>query len=381
MVSGGRRCYITSVRIPASFEAPVSGSSSSPRWKKWGLNLLGLAVSAGCLWWAVAGMLKDPNALPQIKAAFKSANYWMLVPFLLSLFLFYVLKAWRWRLLLAPIGNYRPMKELYPPILIGFAFNNLLPAHLGEFVRVFVFGQTHRVSKTAVLSTVVLERVFDILAIVAFLGAGLIFVKGVDPRVQKAGLIGGAAAFVLMLGALAFVLWTKPVLAITEAILHKLPLVPKSLVAKLTGLLESAAGGLAALRSLALIVGILVTSLLQWALNGLMMYLSLEAFGLNVEFWAACILLGAVAFAVTIPSSPGYFGVIQLTFMGVLKLFTKNQEAVFAASIFYHLAQYVPVTLIGLYYFNRTGLKVSQVQQAAETTPAAGLASDAGPAG
>src|SRR5436190_6572444 len=239
MAPGGRRCYITSVQITATFEASVSGSSSSPRWKKWGLNLVGIAVSVGCLWWAVADMLKDPNALPQIKAAFKTANYWTLIPFLVALFLFYVLKAWRWRLLLAPLGNYRPMKELFPPILIGFAFNNLLPAHLGEFVRVFVFGQTHRVSKTAVLSTVVLERVFDIFSIVTFLGLGLLFVKGVDPLVQKAGLIGGAAAFVLVLGALAFVLWTKPVLAIIEAILHKMPFMPKSLVGKLCGLLES----------------------------------------------------------------------------------------------------------------------------------------------
>jgi glycosyltransferase 2 family protein len=297
------------------------------------------------------------------------------------LFLFYVLKAWRWRLLLAPLGDFQPMKELYPPILIGFAFNNLLPAHLGEFVRVLVFSRTHRVSKTAVLSTVVLERVFDILAIVTFLGAGLMFVKGVDPLVRKAGIIGGAAAFVLVLGALAFVLWTKPVLTITEAILHRLPLLPKSLVGKLTTLLESAAAGLASLRSPALLAGILVTSLLQWALNGWMMHLSLKAFRLNVDISASCILLGAVAFAVTIPSSPGYFGVIQLTFMGVLKLFNQDQEPVFAASIFYHLAQYIPVTLLGLYYFNRTGLKVSQVQEAAETTADAELAAQPRPAG
>jgi len=352
----------------------VSAAKSSSSWSKLLQVAAGLLVSVGCLWWAVHEMLKDPNAWPQIKAAFRTANYWKLIPLWAALFAFYWLKALRWRLLLAPLGRYRPMKELFGPILIGFAFNNLLPAHLGEFVRVFVFGRTHRIPKTAVLSTVVLERVFDILAIVAFLGAGLTFVKGVDPRVQKMGLIGGAAAFVLVLGALAFVIWTKPVLALIEGILRRLPLLPASLVGKVTGLLESAAEGLASLRSPGLLVGILLTSLAQWALNGWMMHLSLEAFGLDVTIWVSCILLGAVAFAVTIPSSPGYFGVIQLTFMGVLKLFTRNEEAVFAASIFYHLAQYIPVTILGLYFFNRTGLKMSQVQEAAEETPAAPVA-------
>ncbi len=341
----------------------------------------GLLISVLCLWWAVHEMLQDPNAWPQIKAAFRTANYWMLVPLWAALFVFYWLKAWRWRLLLAPLGTFQPMQELFPPTLIGFAFNNLLPAHLGEFVRVFVFGRTHRISKTAVLSTVVLERVFDILAIVAFLGAGLTFVKGVDPGIKKVGLIGGAGAFVLVLGALAFVLWTKPVLSLVEAILRRLPLVPASLVSKLTDLLESAANGLTSLRSPGLLAGILVTSLVQWALNGWMMHLSLAAFQIEVSIWVSCILLGAVAFAVTIPSSPGYFGVIQLTFMGVLKLFTQDREAVFAASIFYHLAQYVPVTLLGLYFFNRTGLKVSQVQNAADETPERVTAKEAGPAG
>ncbi len=342
---------------------------------------LGLLVSALCLWWAVRGMLNDPNAWPQIKAAFRAADYWALAPLWLALFVFYWLKAWRWRLLLAPLGNFQPMRELFPPTLIGFAFNNLLPAHLGEFVRVYVFGRTHRVPKTAVLSTVVLERVFDILAIVAFLGAGLVFVKGVNPDLQRIGLIGGAGAFVLVLGALAFVIWTKPVLALTEAILRRLPLLPAGIVDKLTTLLEAAAEGLTALRSPALLVGILVTSLAQWALNGWMIHLSLAAFGIHQSIWVSCILLGAVAFAVTIPSSPGYFGVIQFTFMGVLKLFTNDQASVFAASIFYHLAQYVPVTLLGLTFFIRTGLKVSQVQEAAEASPDAAVAAAAGPGG
>ncbi|HET6422147.1 MAG TPA: hypothetical protein VFG20_00605, partial [Planctomycetaceae bacterium] len=66
-------------------------------------------------------------------------------------------------------------------------------------------------------------------------------------------------------------------------------------------------------------------------------------------------------------SSPGYFGVIQLCFMTVLKLFVDNQPAVFAASVYYHLAQYIPVTLIGLAYFIRSGMSLREVNAAAET--------------
>jgi uncharacterized protein (TIRG00374 family) len=359
----------------------VSSSSSSSRWKKWGLNLLGVAVSVGCLWWAAADMLKEEKTRREIVAAFRQANYWVLIPFWGALFAFYWLKAWRWRLLLKPLGDFRPLRDLISPILIGFGFNNVLPAHLGEFVRVLVMGRKHRLPVTAVLSTVVLERVFDIFAIVTFLGLGLVFVPTVDPSIKRYGIIGAGSAALLVAGAFVFVIWTEPFVRIFEAVLNRVPLLPKGLASKLASLLESAADGLKSLHNPGLLSGIFASSLTQWALNGWMMYLSLQSFGIHESVWVSAILLGAVAFGVTVPSTPGYFGVIQVLFMLVLAPFTENKPAVFAASIFYHLAQWVPVTFLGLYFFARTGLKVSQIQEAAETSPETGLAAGVGPAG
>jgi glycosyltransferase 2 family protein len=119
------------------------------------------------------------------------------------------------------------------------------------------------------------------------------------------------------------------------------------------------------LKSPALVTGILLSSVAQWAINGLQMHLSLWSFGIEVSPLVSCILLGVTAFGVTVPSSPGYFGVIQACFMMVLPLFTSDQAAIFGASIYFHLSQYIPVTLIGLYYFNATGLRVADVQASA----------------
>jgi uncharacterized protein (TIRG00374 family) len=112
----------------------------------------------------------------------------------LVLFVFYWLKAWRWAMLLSPVGKFAPLKDLFPPMMIGFAFNNLLPAHLGDVVRVFVFAGQRDIKKTAVLSTVVLERVFDIIAILCFLGVGLFFVEGLDESVRKSAIVFGAVS-------------------------------------------------------------------------------------------------------------------------------------------------------------------------------------------
>jgi uncharacterized membrane protein YbhN (UPF0104 family) len=80
----------------------------------------------------------------------------------------------------------------------------------------------------------------------------------------------------------------------------------------------------------------------------------------------SCIVLGVVAFGVTVPSSPGYFGVIQLCFLTVLKLFVPaNQLAdVFAASVYYHLSQYIPVTIVGS-FLGLKGFRMSDASVAA----------------
>src|SRR5688500_1969777 len=106
--------------------------------------LLGLAISAACLWWAAVKMAGDEgmaSVFRKVGDAFARADYRTLPLIWLILAVFYWIKAWRWRMLLSPLGQYRPTRDLLPPILVGFAFNNLLPARLGEFVRVFVFAR------------------------------------------------------------------------------------------------------------------------------------------------------------------------------------------------------------------------------------------------
>ena len=253
--------------------------------------------------------------------------------------------------------------------MIGFAFNNLLPAHLGEFVRVYVFARRQQVNFGAVLSTVVLERIFDILAILGFFLLGLAFTPDLPPETRN--LAWGGAIFVglVLLVAVAYLIWTRPVVDLTESLLARLKFVPAGLRGKIIRLLEGGAVGLAALKSGGLVAMIGLNSIVQWAINGLLMHLALWSFDIHVSPFASCLLLGITAFAVTIPASPGYFGVIQLAFTTAINPRTVpgvSEEAVFAASIYYQMGQYVLVTAIGLLYFNLQGLRMSDVRQEAE---------------
>ena len=180
-----------------------------------------------------------------------------------------------------------------PSTLIGFAFNNVLPAHLGEFVRVFVFSRRTGLAKTSVLTTIVLERLFDIIAILGFLMAGLFLVdtSGLDPRIVTSAWIFGGLVCVALLIAAIYLIWTHPVVRFIEGLLDRLPFVPAGLKEKAAGMMEAGEAGLASLRSVRLLAGITITSVLQWLLNGFLIFLSLKAFGIQVTSAVAAIVL------------------------------------------------------------------------------------------
>jgi glycosyltransferase 2 family protein len=351
--------------------APPAEATARPWFRsKWFNLALGLAVTFACLAYALYVMAEGQPidvVLRQIGDAFAGADYITLLPMWGLLLAFYWLKAWRWRMLLAPLGSFRTSR-LFPPTLIGFAFNNVLPAHLGEFVRVFVFARQSGLPKTAVLTTVAVERVFDVLSILFFLGLGLVFVPNLDPQVKQ-GAIGFAVfALVGLLGAAAYLTWPSRFVAVFEGVLARVPFLPEGWRAELCRLVETGASGLASLKSGPLLVGILITSFVQWGFNGLQIHLALWSFGIHVSLLVSFVVLGVVAVGVTVPSSPGYFGVIQFCFLIVLMLFVPDRKpAVMAASIYYHMVQWIPVTLLGLLYFVRSGLHVADIEHEAET--------------
>jgi glycosyltransferase 2 family protein len=207
--------------------------------------------------------------------------------------------------------------------------------------------------------------------VLVMLGFGLIFVPALDPTVQKTAMVFAAACAVILLGAIAFVVWTKPFVMLFEAVLARLPFFPERLRLKLTEMLEAGAHGLASLKQPRLLIGILVSSFAQWGLNGALVHLSLWSFDIHVSPAVSCLVVGVIVFGVTVPSSPGYIGVIQVCFMTVLKLFVDDEAGVFAASVYYHLAQYIPVTAVGFLYFSRCGVKMRDILRATEESPEA----------
>ena len=314
--------------------------------------LLGALVAGVCLWWSV----RDAD-WATLSARFSSAKYSSSPLMALLLVGFFALKAIRWQLLLVPIC--RPgLPAVTRPLLVGFMANNLLPAHLGELVRVHILGRTQQVSRASVLSTVVLERLFDLVTILGFLGAGLLADERLQKDYSEAVLSVAAVTGTILFLAVLFVCASETTVRVIAYLLsHWLRFVPEKWRLRLLELVRSAAAGLSALRHPRLAAGVVGTSVLQWLLMGLMVWVSLDTFGGSAVFWPSFVVVGVIAVLIIVPAPPGYVGPIQFCFIVVLGLYGVDKETALAASIYFHLWQFVPVTLAGWWCLQRLGLK------------------------
>ncbi len=324
--------------------------------------ILGLLVSAACIYYSLQG-----TTWPKLKEGFRTADYRTLPLMLFLLAGFYWLKTRRWARLLSPVADLSTW-QLLPPMLIGFAANNLLPAHLGEFVRVYEVRRRFGVPASTALSTVVLERIFDVLAILALFAAGLAFSRDFPESYRQWAVLLGCGAVVVVAAVAAYLFWTETFLDLAGRVCSWAPFLPDVVTAKLVGMLRTGADGLAALRSAPAVLAIAANSLLQWLMNGMIAYLALRAFGIPVTPATGLIVTGITAFGVTVPSTPGYVGVIQACFQISMnaQAVQPEESLVFVSSVYYHMSMFVPVTCAGIWCLLRSGMHLVDLKRSAD---------------
>ncbi len=306
--------------------------------------LTGLLLSAVFAWLALAD-----TRWADLRSAFALAELWLGIPFVVVLASFYWLKAQRWRWLLAPTAQI-PTPTLLPALVVGFAANNLLPAHLGELIRVHLLGRELGLPRSAVLATVVLERLFDVLALLALVIVALAASAELAPELRAAGSFLAVVGVLTLLpaGLLAFRAgWFK---RMSDPLIARLP---ATLGARMHAQIDVLARGFGALRAGHRFPAIVANSLAQWALMATCVWIAILAFHVPVPWVAAIAVLVLIVAGITLPSSPGYFGVIEYCFVLGLKAYGVTAGTALSVAIFYHTLTWAPVTLAGTFFLRR----------------------------
>jgi hypothetical protein len=317
------------------------------------MTFAGIALGALLLWLAV----KDAD-YGEIAASFGSARAVLALPLLLGAAGFYFLKASRWSDLLSPIARIPPLR-LVPSMMAGAAGNNLLPAHAGELVRIYLLGREFRLPKAGLLATLVAERIFDIIGVLLLLSCALVFVDASTAARPLVILllvlaVGGSLLIGLMVRHPG---WLQQVVAAHAAKL------PRVIGEKAGNFAVHITSGFGALREGRLFRRILMNSILQWVLMSVCIYAALRAFRIDAAYPAAVVVLGFVVAGLTLPTSPGFIGTIQYCFVLGLAPFGVEPAHALAASIFYHTILWLSVTTTGLYFMRRYSVTMGEIRE------------------
>jgi uncharacterized protein (TIRG00374 family) len=243
--------------------------------------------------------------------------------------------------------------------------NNVLPVRAGEFARAYALSRfTPRVTFPAAFASLAVDRVFD--AIVVF---GFMFVAMLDPvfpsgahvfgRTVASYAVGGVVLIAVATVAMyAVVLFPARVLSIYEAVARRL--VPR-LEAKGRAAIVSIIDGLGVLRTPGRFGLVLGWTVAHWLVNALAFWIAFRAFGIVVPFSAALFLQGLIAVGVAVPQAPGFFGVFEAFGQIGLGLYGVPGDTGLAWAISFHALSFIPITLIGAWYFVRAGLSMDDL--------------------
>jgi uncharacterized protein (TIRG00374 family) len=129
--------------------------------------------------------------------------------------------------------------------------------------------------------------------------------------------------------------------------------------------------GLQSLSSPTDVIMIFGTSVIIWLIETVKYWFVMQAFSFTVSFLVLMLVNGIVNLATTLPSAPGYIGTFDVP--GILILSAYGVDPSLAASyiLTLHVALWVPVTVVGGYYFIRQQLRWSDFSAAEATVVAA----------
>jgi uncharacterized protein (TIRG00374 family) len=338
--------------------------------KHWGKSLVGLAVTVVALWWALRG-----EDLGKIWGQMRQGDMWLLTAAVLVATLGFLVRAMRWKLLLAPVKADTRLRTRFAAVAIGFMGNNVLPLRAGEFLRPYAFSRLEPVSASAAFGSLVVERFLDSVVL-----ALLLVVPMLTPGFPAAGLLSTDVGAVILRGTLilvlvflvalvAMALWPQGFVRLADRMASRL--LPRALARPMVDALTAFLDSVALLRSPRLLVLSLIWSLGLWLFLGLSYWLGMLAFGIHTGVISAWFTQAVVAFGVAAPSAPGFVGTFHAAAKFALTdVYSVPPAKALAFAFGYWAGGWFPITLIGLFYAWRLGLSFGDLGGAEERVEA-----------
>ena len=302
------------------------------------LQLMGFALTAGCL--VLGAFVVDwPRTLQSIA----DANRPLIALAALLLVATFCIFALRWRQLIA-VDDPLPFRHVFNFLMIGYLANAVLPARPGDIIRAVLWRQSYHISFSIGVASVVLERLFDVLA-VCMVGLSVSLVITLPAAVvwalySFAGAAGGLIAVLMLVG------WHQTSF---HRLLGRYPKLSSHPGARFAiEWLRRFVLAINVVRSPTRLALSVALTCVGWGMLGLYLMIMIIAFRLPAPLAAALLVLVMTNLGAAIPSSPSSLGVYHVLAVLGLSVWHIDTSAAVAFAIGSHALVITLQILIGL---------------------------------
>ncbi|MDP4179597.1 MAG: lysylphosphatidylglycerol synthase transmembrane domain-containing protein [Bacillota bacterium] len=314
-------------------------------------NLIGILISIALLYW-----LFRKVEFKKLGDTLLHINYFLIIPAVLLQITSYWMRSLRWSAMLGSIKKIKTSR-LFPIICINYMANSVLPLRGGDLVRAYLIGRNDDISKTAALSTVIVEKIYDGITLLLFMGA-ISLVYPFPPKIKSLGL----AATAIFVGALLFtifiVLFKETALKLVKMLTKFLP---EKFSIKIIKIFEKLIEGFDVIKDKKSLLPVTLYSIIIWALEGSLVFTISLAFGLDNVFYLSVFTLVVTNFGIMIPSAPGNLGTFEGACNTALSVFKVADSTAIGFALVYRVFLYIPVTTLGFIFLLKEGLSLSAV--------------------
>ncbi len=301
------------------------------------LTLVTIAVTIVFSYIALSGI-----DFSEVWRALRSCDYWWLIPALIAFGLGNVARALRWRSLFAP-GRRPPPGPALDATMIGYFYNNIMPARAGEAARVVVLTRRSSAPPVEIVGTVVVERLYDVIAILAIFFVAQPWLPHVS-WFKAAAIAAIVLALAIIAIAAVLVIYGERPLRFLLRPLGRLPLFSGD---RLEKSVTELAHGLSGLRNREVAVEAFLWTILAWMLTALSSYLVSVAFHLHLPFASGVLVAVAVGLSMILPSPPAALGVFEGAAILALKAYGLPKSTILPYTLVLHAVNFVPYILAG----------------------------------
>jgi uncharacterized protein (TIRG00374 family) len=243
------------------------------------------------------------------------------------------LRAWRWQIILRPVAAIR-----YPivarALLVGYGLNTIMPARLGELFRAEFFKRRFGLSRVWALTSIVIERLFDGLTVVACLGIGLFLSARIN---QTAGIL----IDVFVTGGILFGVILLAVFCLSGSVISRV----FSRFPGLSTKMRMVQRGFEILRTWRT-VEVAALTFIIYLPEALLLWFIIKAVGLELGFTDTLVLVGAASLSTLVPSGPAFLGTLQFAYALAIEFAGGPRAVGIAAAMLVQLCLLLPVAVI-----------------------------------